>query len=290
MNKTKKENMMLKSIEKLMLPPKGMDLDFSQPKGAESFVPLGGISWEIFANPISLYIGGITAVLLELAEPSVGSGVWDHSNFKQDTSGRLQRTGYAAMMTIYAPKADTERMIARVVKMHTAVKGKNFNGEDYYANDPRLLNWVQATATFGFTEAYSAYVRPLSKAEKGQAFLEAQETGALYGCTAVPKSWQEWETLLNNTVTTLEGSDIVAEFVEVMATADILPPPLKPLQKIMIKAAVEISHPRIKALPQLQGYRLNLAEKVLLKTVANAMKRFPLKGLPPEQARKRLRS
>lgn len=281
---------MLQAIEELMIPPRGMDLDFSQPKGAESYVPLGGISWEIFANPISLYIGGITAVLLELAEPSVGSGVWAHSNFKEDTYGRLKRTGYAAMMTIYAPKAETEKMIARVVKMHSRVTGVNFKGEEYYANDPRLLNWVQATATFGFTEAYSAYVRPLSKAEKGQAFLEAQATGALYGCTQVPKSWQEWETLLENTVNTLEGSDILADFVHVMHTADILPAPLKPLQKLMIKAAVDISHPKIKNLPQLKNYHLNMAERALLKILARLIKRFPVKGLPPEEAKKRLQN
>lgn len=279
---------MLKSIEKLMLPPKGMDLDFSQPKGAESLVPKDGISWEVFANPVSLYIGGIAAVLLELAEPSVGSGVWDHSNFKQDTYGRLQRTGYAAMMTVYAPKADAERMIARVVKMHSRVNGTNYKGEAYQANDPRLLNWVQATATFGFTEAYHAYVRPLSRQEKDLAFVEAQVSGTLYGATQVPKTWQEWEKLLESTIGTLEGNTILGDFIEVMQTADILPQPLKPLQKIMIKAAVEISHPRIKNLAQLKAYRLNLAEKLLLKTMANAIKNFPLKGLPPEQARKRL--
>ena len=70
----------------------------------------------MFANPVSLFVGGATAVLLELAEPSVRTGVWDHSSFACDPATRLRRTGFAAMMTVYGPRSAAEEMIARVVR------------------------------------------------------------------------------------------------------------------------------------------------------------------------------
>jgi uncharacterized protein (DUF2236 family) len=33
----------------------------------------------VFKNPVTLFIGGVGAVLLELAEPRVRDGVWGHS-------------------------------------------------------------------------------------------------------------------------------------------------------------------------------------------------------------------
>ena len=70
---------------------------------------------------------------------------------------RLERTGLAAMITIYAARSVAEPMIANVVRMHDRVEGMTPAGEPYRANDPTLLRWVQATAAYGFIEAYSRY-------------------------------------------------------------------------------------------------------------------------------------
>ena len=40
------------------------------------------MSWRVFKNPLSLFIGGITAVIMELAEPRVRTGVWEHTTFR----------------------------------------------------------------------------------------------------------------------------------------------------------------------------------------------------------------
>ena len=94
---------MLKTIRDLMQPPPGMAFDFSQPPGEAALAPPDGVAWRVFANPVSLFIGGVAAVLLELAEPSVRSGVWDAGGFQRDPGMRLRRTGFAAMMTVYGP-------------------------------------------------------------------------------------------------------------------------------------------------------------------------------------------
>src|SRR5215204_1101165 len=71
-------------------------IDFSKPYGEPALVPPDSLSWRIFKNPVTVFIGGVTAVLLEFAEPRVRDGVWHHSSFRTDPLTRLRRTGLAA--------------------------------------------------------------------------------------------------------------------------------------------------------------------------------------------------
>ncbi len=279
---------MLDTLQDLMRPPPGMAFDFSQPAGEPALTPPHGVSWRVFANPVSLFIGGVTAVLLELAEPSVRSGVWDHSSFQRDPLLRLRRTGFAAMMTVYGPRSATKELIARVVRVHGRVEGQTPGGVAYHANDPRLLDWVQATATFGFTEAYHRYVRHLSPEEIDTAFAEAQPSARLYGATGAPTSWAMWEALLEKTAPGLEGSDILADFLRIMAEAAILPAPLRWVQRLLVRAAVAITPEPVRSLPQLRGHGLRFGEAALVRAMARGAALLPLGDTPPAQAARRL--
>ncbi|SHG54171.1 oxygenase MpaB family protein [Massilia sp. CF038] len=279
---------MLAALRALMQPPAGMAFDFSQPAGEAALAPAGGVSWHIFANRVGLFIGGVAAVLLELAEPSVRSGVWDHSSFVRDPALRLRRTGHAAMMTVYGPRTAAEHMIARVVRMHAQIKGTTAAGLAYHANDPRLLNWVQATATFGFSAAYSRYVRTLSPRERDAAFAESAPAAALYGATGAPRSLAAWEALLADTAPALEGSTTLADFLHIMRRAPLLPMPLRPLQRLLVRAAVSICPPALQALPQLQGQALRPGETVLVRALARLAAALPLGDTPARQAARRL--
>lgn len=281
---------MLDTLRDLMQPPPGMAFDFSQPPGEPALAPAGGVSWQVFANPVALFVGGVTAVLLELAEPSVRTGVWDHSSFRRDPQTRLRRTGFAAMMTVYGPRSATEALIARVVRMHGRVEGRTPDGTAYHANDPRLLDWVQATATFGFTQAFHRYVRPLSPREKDAAFAEGQPAALLYGATGAPASWAAWETMLAAAAPGLEGSAILAEFLAIMGGAAILPAPLRPLQRLLVRAAVDITPEPVRALPQLRGRGLRFGEAALVRALGRSAGLLPLGDTPPAQAARRLAS
>lgn len=279
---------MLDAMRELMRAPAGMDFDFSHPAGEPALAPQGGISWWVFANPVALFVGGVAAVLLELAEPSVRSGVWDHSSFRRDPKTRLRRTGFAAMMTVYGPRSATERLIQRVVKMHDHVQGVTPDGVPYHANDPRLLNWVQATASFGFTEAYHRYVRTLSQAEKDLAFAEAQPSARLYGATGAPGSWAAWQAMLAETAPALEGSDILSDFIRILAETDILPRPMRGLQRLLIRAAVDMTPEPVRSLPQLRGRGLRFGEAMLVRAIGQGASLLPLADTPPAQAARRL--
>ncbi|MDB5917392.1 MAG: histidine kinase [Massilia sp.] len=279
---------MLETIRDLMRPPADMAFDFSQPAGEPALAPAHGISWQVCANPVSLFVGGVAAVLLELAEPSVRSGVWDHSSFQRDPGTRLRRTGFAAMMTVYGPRSATEKLIAHVVRRHGHVSGTTPDGVAYHANDPRLLDWVHATATFGFTEAYHRYVRPLSLAEKDVSFAEAAPSALLYGATGSPHSWAAWEAMLAMTAPGLEGSDILADFLRIIAGAPILPAPMRWLQRLLVRAAVEITPAPVRSLPQLRGHGLRFGEAALVRALARMAALLPLGNTPSVQAARRL--
>ncbi|CAH0293896.1 hypothetical protein SRABI118_04162 [Massilia sp. Bi118] len=267
-----------------------MEFDFSQPAGEPALTPADGVSWRVFANPVSLFVGEVAAVLLELAEPSVRSGVWDHSGFRHDPVRRLRRTGFAAMMTVYGPRSAAEKMIAQVVQMHGRVSGTTPDGLPYRADDPRLLDWVHATASFGFTEAYHRYVRPLSAAEKDAAFAEGRASALLYGAVGAPASWTAWEAMLAAVAPGLEGSEVLAAFLRIMAEAAIVPGPMRPLQRLLVRAAVEMSPEPVRSLPQLRGLGLRFGEEALVRALGRGATLLPLGDTPPVQAARRLRA
>jgi uncharacterized protein (DUF2236 family) len=279
---------MLHTIRELMRPPPGMDFDFSQPAGEPALAPMDGVSWRVCANPVVLFVGGVAAVLLELAEPSVRSGVWEHGGFRRDPGMRLRRTGFAAMMTVYGPRSAAEKLIAQVVRMHGRVRGTTPDGVPYHANDPRLLDWVQATAVFGFSQAYHRYVQPLSPAEKDAAFAEAVPAACLYGATGALPSWAAWEALLAATAPKLEGSAILDDFLRIVSEAPILPPPLRPLQRLMVRAAVDLTPEPLRSLPQLHGRGLRVGEATLVRSLARGSAWLPLGDTPQMQAARRL--
>jgi len=220
--------------------------DFTRPTGEPALVPADSVSWQIFKNPLALFVGGVAAVILELAEPAVRTGVWEHTDFRRDPRKRLVRTGLAAMVTVYGARSVAEKMIARVVAQHERVQGVTPDGEPYRANDPRLLTWVQATAAFGFVEAYRHYVRALTPAQIDQAYAEGAPAAALYGAPDAPRSDAERQILFEAMDRRLEPSPIVFEFLEIMRAAPILPRPLRRLQPLLIRAAVEITPVRVR--------------------------------------------
>jgi uncharacterized protein (DUF2236 family) len=225
----------------LLHPRDGAFIDFAQPPGEPALIGSGSLSWRIFKNPVALFVGGVAAVILELAEPAVRTGVWEHTSFRTHPVQRLQQTALAAMITVYGAKSIASARIARVVQLHDRIAGVTPSGKTYRANEIELLNWVQATAVFGFAEAYSRFVSPLSEAELSQVFAESQAAAHLYGAIGAPQSLHEWNVLLESMRCRLESSPIVFEFLGIMRSAPVLPLVLRPLQGLLLRAAVQIT-------------------------------------------------
>ncbi|GGF81769.1 histidine kinase [Azorhizobium oxalatiphilum] len=268
------------------LAPKGMQgLDFTKPAGEPALAAPDSVSWRVFKNPAALFIGGVSAVILELAEPRVRAGVWDHTSFRSDPVPRLQRTGLAAMITVYAARSVAEEMIAGVGRRHARVTGKDEHGAAYRADDPDLLDWVQATASFGFMEAYHRFAAPLSPRERDLFFAEAEPAARLYGATGAPRDVAEWEHQLDAMLPALEPSPIIGEFLEIMHRAPAMPLAARPMQGLMLRAAVEILPAKVRAHLGLDAaYGLAPWQMGLVRGAVRTMERVFLPSAPPARA------
>lgn len=108
---------------------------------AQGYFGPDSITWQLYREPLVL-AGGLRALLLQIAQPSVADGVARYSNFKADPFGRGYRTFAAMAMIYFGSKTQAEQTAQRLWRMHSAIKG-----EGYTANQPDLLGWVLATLT-----------------------------------------------------------------------------------------------------------------------------------------------
>ena len=263
--------------------------DFATPIGEPALCAPDSVSWRIFKNPIALAAGGVCAVLLELADPRIRDGLWQHTTFPTDPLGRLQRTGLAAMATIYGARSRSSELIAHIGKMHAKVRGTTEDGVPYRALDRELLDWVQATATYGFTMAYARFCAPLSAAEIDAAFAEARAPGRLYGALGAPADLAAFEAIKDRLKPGFKPSPIVLEFLAIMDRVQALPLPLRPLQRAAVRGGVAILPPDVRAILGLgRAWDLSLRAAATLRLAGAAAERVVIPGSPAAQAARRL--
>jgi uncharacterized protein (DUF2236 family) len=179
-------------------------------------------------------------------------------------------------------------MIAGVRKRHSGVRGVTPDGVAYEANDPELLNWVQATAGFGFLEAYRAYGRPLDAAARDRYYAEGAEAARLYGATNAPTSEHDLNVIFDAMRGHLEASPIVFEFLDIMRAAPVLPWALRPAQAVLVRAAIELVPADIRAILGLEGHGLRAWERALLRRAGGLADRLVIQSAPAAQACRRL--
>jgi uncharacterized protein (DUF2236 family) len=263
--------------------------DFRHPEGEPSLTSPDSVSWQVFKNPVTLFIGGVTAVLLELAEPRVRTGVWEHTSFRTDPVRRLRRTGLAAMITFYGARSRAEAMIGGVTRMHERVKGVTPCGQPYRATDPELLDWVNATASFGFLEAYRTYAKRLSPAAVSRGYREGEAAAQLYGAVGAPRSEAEIVAFFERMRPKLEPSPIIFEFLGIMRNTAIFPYGAQMFQRPLIRASIAILPAWVREILGLGAeWDLPSWERRLVKLAAKVAERTFLEGTPPVDACLRL--
>ena len=262
---------------------------FLEPRGEPALIAAGSVSWRVFKNPLAVYVGGVSAVLLQLAEPRVGSGVWQHTSFRDRPMERLRRTAHAAMLTVFGPRSRAESMIAGVDRLHSRVRGTTGDGRAFRANDPELLEWVHATACFGFLEAYHAFVAPLAPAERDRFYAESAPVARLYGAVAVPESQAAVAALFARMEPQLQRSDVVLEFLAILRRMPLLPAALRPLQALPIRAAIALLPAPIRERIGLgDGPHFDRWQRALVCATGRGADRLVLRSNPAVQACRRL--
>jgi len=251
-------------LQQLGLP--GGRVNYLEPAGDAGFFGPRSMAWRVHANPVALAVGGVAAVILELAEPRVRTGVWEHSTFRTDPLARMRRTGEATMITTYGSTAAAEARVAMVTRMHERVGGVTPEGRPYKALEPELMTWVHVTAGWGFLNAYRRYVQPgMSLADQDRYYAEGGRLGRAFGAVDPPASVAQARALFARMKPKLVPHPIIDEFLEIVSTTSPLGAAGRALQPLVVEAAIDLVPPDIRARLQLpvRPGRLAVAGPVL---------------------------
>ena len=135
----------------------------------------------------SMFIGGLRALLLQSLHPLAMAGVAEHSDYRRDPWGRLQRTADFLTATTFGPASQAQRAVDVVKRVHRRVVGTTRDGRAYSANDPHLLEWVHIAELDSFLAAHDRYgVARLVGAERNRYVAEAGVVAAALGVLDPP--------------------------------------------------------------------------------------------------------
>lgn len=200
--------------------------DYDLPKGDPGLFGPHSVTWKVHADFPSMMSGGLAALMLQALHPLALAGVWDHSNFREDTLGRLRNTTAFVARTTYAPRAPAEAAIERVRRIHDTVNGSAADGRAYSANDPHLLTWVHCAGTWCFLNAYQTYCHAcIPRALQDQYLREMARIAEALGATDVPKSLAELDAFFAGVRTELAFDGRKREVLRVLHAVH-LPLPL----------------------------------------------------------------
>jgi len=155
-------------------------------KGVEGFFGPGSASWQLYREPL-IFVGGIRALLLQIAHPAVADGVHRFSNFQEDALERGRRT-FKAMAKIYFADAGQARATAlQLFTIHSYIQGV-YNArafkKSYTATDPDLALWVLATLIDTTYVVFDEVYGGISTSVQHQFYEESKITAALMGIPA----------------------------------------------------------------------------------------------------------
>ncbi len=150
----------------------------------------------VHADVVSMMVGGIRGLLLQMLHPHALQGVLDHSNFRSDMHGRLRRTARFIAVTTFGGREAAHDAIDRVNRIHDAVGGTLPDGSPYSATDPRTLAWVHVAEATSFLAAYLRHVRPdMPGSEQDEYYRQFAVIARALGADPVPVDRREAEAI-----------------------------------------------------------------------------------------------
>lgn len=173
------------------------------PVSDDGLFPSDSVIRRVYADSVC-GMGAGTALLLQLAHPSIAQGVHDHSNYEHRPLDRLFGTLYATSAVVFGSRADAHAIGDAIGRVHTKV-----NGPGYSALDPELLCWVNATLLGTAAQLYQRMIKPLSTADLDAFVFDSRRVGEVFGCPldAQPRTWAEFEHYWQATIDSLVVGD-----------------------------------------------------------------------------------
>ncbi len=206
----------------------------------------GTVTWEVLRQPIYL-LGGMRALLLQLAEPKVAAGVADHSDFANGLFARLQHT-IDLMVTVGLGEPDeAQAALEKMHRSHLRVHGTLADGAFYHAHDPELKLWVLATLIDTVLTVEERYVGEFDEEARCRYYRESRQVAGIFGIPErlIPPDLDSFRTYMYQRLASLEISNTARRLSKCVlhprfrfvpsfllaplrpVTADLLPPRLR---------------------------------------------------------------
>ncbi|MDT5010240.1 MAG: hypothetical protein QOH57_1857, partial [Mycobacterium sp.] len=145
----------------------------------------------------SMFVGGLRALLLQSLHPLAMAGVAEHSDYRGDPWGRLQRTSTFLAVTTFGTADDAQRAVDRVRGIHQRVRGTAPDGRPYHATDPHLLEWVHIAEVHSFLLAHRIYgARPFDQRARDDYVADTARVAEALGVLEPPRTERELDERL----------------------------------------------------------------------------------------------
>jgi uncharacterized protein (DUF2236 family) len=226
----------------------------------------------------SMFVGGLRALLLQSLHPLAMAGVAQHSDYRGDPWGRLQRTSTFLAVTTFGTATDAQRAVDKVRGIHRRVRGQAPDGSDYRADDPHLLEWVHIAEVDSFLQAYQLYgAAPLDQAGRDDYVADTARVAAALGVLDPPRTEADLRTRLAGYRSELCSTEAAREAARFL----LITPPLSLLARapygVLAASAVSMLPPwarlplRLPYLPPLEATAIRLSGRVLVSGIRWAL-------------------
>ena len=189
----------------------------------------------------SMFIGGITALLLQSLHPLAMAAVAGHSGYRGDPWGRLQRTSYFLAVTTFGRADDAREAIAKVRAIHRKITGTAPDGRPYAASDPHLLTWVHIAEADSFLRAHARFgAHPLDQAGRDGYVADLARIGAELGVPDPPRTEADLTARIACYRAELAGTAQAREAARFLLLTPPLPAAARPPYAVLAAAAVSL--------------------------------------------------
>lgn len=238
----------------------------------------------------SMFVGGLRALLLQSLHPLAMAGVAEHSDYRGDPWGRLQRTSTFLAVTTFGTAGDAQRAVDRVRGIHRRVHGIAPDGRTYRADDPHLLEWVHIAEVDSFLLAYQRYgAAPLDQDGRDAYVEDTAHTAVALGVPDPPRTEAELAERIASYRGELRGTESAREAARFL----LLTPPLPVLARVPygVLAATSVSMLpawarmplRLPYLPPVESTAIRLAGRVLVGAIRWALSANAVEDVAAEE-------
>lgn len=226
----------------------------------------------------SMFVGGLRALLLQSLHPLAMAGVAEHSDYRSDPWGRLQRTSAFLAVTTFGTADDAQRAVDKVRGIHRRVHGTAPDGRPYRADDPHLLEWVHIAEVDSFLLAYQRFgAAPLDQAGRDAYVADTARVAEALGVADPPRDEAQLAARIKSYRKELRSTPAAREAARFLLVTPPLSLPARGPYGVLAATAVSMLPAwarlplRLPYLPVLEATGIKLSGQILVSGIRWAM-------------------